>query len=175
MDDLFICGTKRRAPVFQRIVSLAAAAVLLAAQFVFRTLAQTYLMPAQTVPVLRGVLRFHYVENTGVAFGRFGENPAFMWAVTGFTGLILLFLLVAMCLGRVRRGLPTLFITLIMAGGIGIFAERFAEHYVVDYFEFLFVNFAIFNFADCLISLGAFGLLIWMLAGMRTQKREPNA
>ena len=36
-------------------------------------------------------------------------------------------------------------------------------HYGVDYIEPVFVNFAVFNFADCLITVGAFALIFYLI------------
>ena len=38
--------------------------------------------------------------------------------------------------------------------------------YVVDFIEPLFVNFAVFNFADCLITVGAFALIIYLIVDL---------
>ena len=50
-----------------------------------------------------------------------------------------------------------------ISGGIGNIIDRIRLHYVVDYIEPLFVNFAVFNFADCLITVGAFTLIIYLI------------
>ena len=43
---------------------------------------------------------------------------------------------------------------MIIAGGFGNMIDRIVQGYVVDYIEPLFVNFAVFNFADILINIG---------------------
>jgi signal peptidase II len=47
---------------------------------------------------------------------------------------------------------------LIFAGAIGNFIDRFINGYVVDMFEFLFINFPVFNVADMLLVSGALSL-----------------
>ena len=44
--------------------------------------------------------------------------------------------------------------TVVLAGGIGNLIDRIVSGYVVDYFEFLFMNFAVFNVADIYITVG---------------------
>ena len=43
---------------------------------------------------------------------------------------------------------------LIFAGGIGNLIDRVYQGYVIDYFEFLFIDFAIFNVADVYVCVG---------------------
>ena len=43
---------------------------------------------------------------------------------------------------------------LIFAGGIGNLIDRIMNGFVVDYFEFLFMDFAVFNVADIYVCTG---------------------
>ena len=52
---------------------------------------------------------------------------------------------------------------LMISGGIGNVIDRIRLHYVVDHIEPVFVNFAVFNFADCLITVGAFALIFYLI------------
>ena len=47
----------------------------------------------------------------------------------------------------------------VRAGGIGNWLDRVFNHQVVDYINFLFIRFAIFNLADVLVCTGI-GLLV---------------
>ena len=51
-------------------------------------------------------------------------------------------------------------ITSLTAGILGNLAERLAEGYVIDFIKLNFVNFAVFNFFDILISISIFSLAI---------------
>lgn len=51
-------------------------------------------------------------------------------------------------------------LALILAGTIGNFIDRLQNGYVVDMFELLFVNFPVFNVADCCLTIGVVWLLI---------------
>ena len=64
-------------------------------------------------------------------------------------------------------------ITLIIAGGLGNLIDRVFKGYVVDYIEPLFIEFAIFNFADILVTCSSIVLVIWLLYDIyRESKRE---
>ena len=53
---------------------------------------------------------------------------------------------------------------LILAGALGNFIDRIALGYVRDFIMFDFwKSFPIFNFADCLITVGAFVLMIYLI------------
>ena len=50
-----------------------------------------------------------------------------------------------------------------MSGGLGNIVDRVFRGYVIDYIEVLFVDFYIFNFADCLITVAAFLLIFYQI------------
>ena len=66
--------------------------------------------------------------------------------------------------------------TLVLGGGIGNLIDRVATGVVVDYINVLFVNFAIFNFADICVCVGVGLLMVWVLFDSYIkEKAEKNA
>ena len=63
-----------------------------------------------------------------------------------------------------------------VSGGIGNIIDRIRLRYVVDFIEPVFVDFAVFNFADCLITVGAFTLIGYLIYDIikdaKNQKKE---
>ena len=51
---------------------------------------------------------------------------------------------------------------MIMSGGIGNLIDRIRQGYVVDYLDVKLFNFAVFNFADICVVLGAMFALIFV-------------
>ena len=51
----------------------------------------------------------------------------------------------------------------IMAGALGNFIDRVHQHYVVDMFELLPINFPVFNVADSCLTVGVIALIIIIL------------
>ena len=109
------------------------------------------------VPVLPGVVGLTYVRNTGAAFSSF-EGMQWLFA------LIFLFFTVALLWEYFKKRLPfTRFerfcIAAIYGGCVGNMIDRLRLGYVVDMIETLFVDFPVFNVADCFITCGCIALL----------------
>lgn len=118
------------------------------------------LKPVQYIDVLDGILRFRYVENTGAIFGSFATHTAFLTVFSVILLGVTIFLLVK---NKNKNKLVSLCLLFMISGGVGNIIDRIRLHYVVDYIEPLFVDFAVFNFADCLITVGAFTLIFYLI------------
>ena len=62
-----------------------------------------------------------------------------------------------------------------IAGGIGNIIDRIRLHFVVDYIEPTFIDFAVFNFADCLITVGAFVLMIYLIIDIVKEEKQKKS
>ena len=60
----------------------------------------------------------------------------------------------------------------IIAGGLGNLIDRIFRGFVVDYIEPLFINFAIFNFADILVTCSSVVLVIWLIYEIYREGKE---
>ncbi len=120
---------------------------------------------------LFGLFQFRYVENTGAAFSSFSDNTEILTVVTVVILIFCLFLLLT-------RKFKPLFINvcllLVTAGGIGNVIDRIAYGYVVDFIEPLFIDFAVFNFADCCITVGAFMLIGYEIYELIIERKKLN-
>ncbi len=115
------------------------------------------------VPLIEGVFELQYSENRGAAFG-IGHNqgPWVRWLFIILTTLIMAFVLFLLLSGRFKSyKLVTISGILIVAGGVGNLIDRFFRGYVVDFLYFKWIDFPIFNFADCCVVIGAILLLIF--------------
>ena len=109
------------------------------------------------VPFLPGLLQLTYVQNTGAAFSSFqGQQWLFALIFLIFTGLII---------WEYRKntmGFTTFerwCIAAIYGGGLGNMIDRVRLGYVVDMIETTFVEFPVFNVADCFITCGTIALM----------------
>lgn len=105
---------------------------------------------------LFGLFQFRYVENTGAAFSSFSENTEILTVVTL---VIIVFCLILLLSRKLKSKFMNVCLLLVTAGGIGNVIDRIIYGYVVDFIEPLFVDFAVFNFADCCITVGAFMII----------------
>jgi signal peptidase II len=57
-----------------------------------------------------------------------------------------------------------------VGGGVGNALDRYLLGYVIDMFDTEFMNFPVFNVADCFITVGAVLLCIWALQDERKSR-----
>lgn len=156
----------------RRLVYAVSIIILTAADYLLKLLALNRLKPVDTVDFIPGVLGLRYVENTGAAFGSLSDRRALLCVITALAlvaGLVYIFS------GKIKYRIPEVCGVLIIAGGLGNLIDRVFRGYVVDYIEPLFVKFAVFNFADSLITVGAFALIIWLIVGMVRDAKTKKA
>lgn len=136
---------------------------LVGADQIIKLLVINYLKPIQYVDVIEGVLRFRYVENTGAIFGSFATHTV---VLTIFSVVLLGVTIFFLVTNKNKSKFVNICLLFMISGGIGNIIDRIRLHYVVDFVEPLFVNFAVFNFADCLITVGAFALIFYLIVDL---------
>jgi signal peptidase II len=136
---------------------LSAGAILIAADQVIKYWAVTHLQPLGSMDFIKiggfDVLGFYYTENTGAAFSSFGGMRYFLIVLNI---VLMAGLLVFAARSKQKHVLTSVSVMLILSGGVGNLIDRVRLGYVVDYFEVRLFDFAIFNFADMCIVIGAF-------------------
>ena len=138
-----------------KIISLVAAAMLVAADQGIKAWATAQLMPVGVMAVLPGIVELRYILNDGMAFSMLAGKQGIL---IGVTSLMLIGVLVWLLRGQMPP-LERVAWTLVLGGGIGNLIDRVMNGVVVDYINVLFMNFAVFNFADICVCCGV-GLLI---------------
>ena len=109
------------------------------------------------VSFLPGVLGLTYVQNTGAAFSAF-QGMQWLFAVIFllFTAAVLWeYFKKPMGFTRFERWC----IAAIYGGGLGNMIDRVRQGYVVDMQETEFMEFPVFNLADCFITCGCIALI----------------
>lgn len=153
-------------------IQLAAIAVLTAADLLIKNAVIEKIPLGEDVRFIDGILGFTYVRNTGVAWSMFDGNPQLLSVVTG----CLIFAVFVYLLLPVKRPFAyEICIPVILAGGIANLADRIMRGYVVDYIKTLFVDFPVYNFADCLITCGACALVIFMIYEIIKDEKNKKA
>ena len=113
------------------------------------------------VPFIPGLLQLTYVQNTGAAFSSFeGQQWLFALIFVVFTGLVLYeYFKKSMGFAPFERWC----IAAIYGGGLGNMIDRVRMGYVVDMIETTFMDFPVFNVADCFITCGCVLLMIHLV------------
>ena len=108
-----------------------------------------------------GVLSWTYTKNTGAAWSMLeGQRWLFILIFAVLTVLLLLeYFKFKMPFTALERWL----IAAIYAGGLGNIIDRVRLGYVVDMIHTDFMDFPVFNVADCFITCGCIGLMISLI------------
>lgn len=124
------------------------------------------------VGFIKNILGFTYVRNTGVAWSMFDGNPQLLSVITA---CLIFAVLIYLVLPLKRPLAYDICIPFILAGGTANLIDRIMRGFVVDYIKTLFVNFPVYNFADCLITCGAAALVIYMIYEIVTDAKKNKA
>ena len=138
------------------IFMLFSAAIVVADQITkFLTVANIALY--EDVPFIPGLLQLTYVQNTGAAFSSFeGQQWLFAIVFVVFTGMVFWeYFKSPMPFTTLERWC----IFAIYGGGLGNMVDRIRLGYVVDMIETTFMEFPVFNVADCFITCGCILLI----------------
>lgn len=148
------------------------AAILIVADQVVKFLVRANIPLGESVPFIPHILSLTYVENTGAAFSILRDHTWLLTVVSAVVVVVVGYLVVKkFILGR--WGLTSA--TLIMAGGVGNLIDRTVLGSVTDMFQTEFMEFAVFNVADCCITIGVFMLAIYLLFFYdKTHTKEEN-
>lgn len=113
------------------------------------------------VPFIPGVLQLTYVQNTGAAFSSFeGQQWLFALIFGVFTVMLLWeYFKKSMPFTKFERWC----IAAIYAGGLGNMIDRVRLGFVVDMIETTFIEFPVFNVADCFITCGCILLMAHLI------------
>lgn len=106
----------------------------------------------ESLDIIKGFFSLTYVENRGAAFGMLQGARVFFIILT-----VAVFVLAFFYLRKNRPSgvLEKLSISFIAGGALGNFIDRAFLSYVRDFLSADFIDFPVFNIADCFICIGA--------------------
>lgn len=148
-----------------------AAAILICLDQAAKYFAVLKLKPIGSMVLVDGVMDLTYVENHGVAFGMLSGQR---WAILLLTGVITVGLVYYYTtLPKTREYFyARIAMVMIFAGAIGNMIDRMLRGFVVDFFEFTFFQWPVFNVADIYVVLGVFILMILILFVIKEPAEE---
>ena len=112
------------------------------------------------VNFIPGVVQFRYAENTGMAFSMLSGAR---WICILVTVVACVGVLYYMLSNRCKSLWLYWSLGVVVSGGIGNLVDRVMQGYVVDFIEPTFVDFAVFNIADCAVTCGAVSLVLYLV------------
>ena len=133
--------------------------------------ATTYLLPVGSRPLIPGFIELRYVLNDGMAFSLLSGRR---WLLIGVTGVVLLAVAIALIVHKMPR-LERIVWMLVLGGGLGNLIDRVRTGVVVDYLNFQFIDFPVFNFADICVCTGVGLLVLSLLLDLRKERRADAA
>ena len=128
-----------------------------------------YLKPVGTFPILQDALHLTYVENRGAAFGMLADSR---WVFMVVSAVSIVALSVYLIRKKPKSRLLCLSLAFVIGGGIGNMIDRLANGRVTDMICLDFINFPVFNVADCFITVGCFALIVYVIFLDRTEDKK---
>ncbi len=120
--------------------------------------AQSHLMSGD-ITVWDGVLKLHYLENRGAAWGLF-ENLFWVFYIVTAVAVFIMAYLYARIPFEKKYVFLRILLVVLCAGAVGNFIDRAWYQYVIDFIYLEFINFPVFNVADIYVTVSVILLVI---------------
>ncbi len=146
--------------------------VLLVIDQYTKYLTVTHLEVSESKEFINGFLRFTYVQNRGASFGMLqGRRTGFIILTCIVLPIMIYYYLkisviMNVCSEVIKKwhfSMLNFGLMLMIIGSIGNFIDRVRLSYVIDFLDVEFIDFPVFNMADCYITVGTIVLLIIMI------------
>ena len=107
------------------------------------------------------LINLTYLENRGAAFGILQDSRIFFILLTlAIVGYLIYYFIKNY---KTSPKILNVSIAFIISGALGNFYDRLFNGYVVDFLDFAFIDFPVFNVADIFVTVGSFLLIIYMI------------
>jgi len=171
----------KKSILVRRIVYIILCAILVFADQFTKWLATNKLMNKDPFVIIDNVLEFNYLDggNNGVAWGLFSGNITIFIILTIILLGIFVFiinkldkLIKSELISASKAIILQLTIVILISGAIGNFIDRFINGYVVDFIYFKLINFPLFNFADCCITVSVIFMFLLIIFKLNDEEFE---
>lgn len=109
--------------------------------------------------IFNGAINILYLENKGAAFGILAQNKLFLIFMSSIFTITLIYVFLNK---NINNKILLTSLALIIGGGLGNLINRAWLGYVIDYIKLSFFE-PVFNFADCCLTLGALGMIFYII------------
>ena len=122
--------------------------------------------------VLPGIVGLTHVQNTGGAWSVFSDHTWLLIAVS----LVFFAIMIHAVAKKWITGTGTLWsLFAVLGGGLGNLIDRVRLGYVVDMIETQFMDFPVFNVADCFITCGAIAMAVFLILDEKKNQSQREA
>ena len=126
----------------------------------------------RSVPFIPYVMDLTYVQNTGAAFSILRQHT---WLLTLTSAAVMLVMCWLIVKGFFKNAQGRWSAALVLAGGMGNLIDRAVFGFVTDMFQTTFMDFPIFNVADCCITVGVPLLFLYVWLYMSREEKEKGS
>ena len=140
--------------------SIALLAVLIGLDQALKYWTVSHLALGESAQLIPGVLQLTRMPNYGAAWSSLSGKTAVLLVITAALMIAVAWLLIKKI---VRHPLGVTAGLFILGGGLGNMIDRVRLGYVVDMIQTEFMNFPVFNVADCFISCGCILLMLHLI------------
>lgn len=136
--------------------------ILLAIDQFTKMLVKTYMTIGQSVTLIKDFFNLTYVLNDGAGFSLLRGQQSLFLIITPIAIAIFIYLLLK---EKNKNLFNVAAYLMIISGTLGNYLDRLSSGLVVDFLDFYILgyDFPIFNFADILLTVGVFVLMLTVL------------
>ncbi len=151
------------------MIYILSAILIIALDQITKILAVKNLRFGQVKEIIPNILSFTYVKNEGAAFGILQGARIFFIVLTIIVLIGAIYYIVKM---RPTSRLEKWALALIAGGAVGNFIDRAYFGFVRDFIMVEFIDFPVFNIADCFVCIGAGLYILYALLDMLKGKNS---
>lgn len=154
------------------MIYIIAAILIVALDQITKILCSASFELEETKTVISGILSFTYVRNEGAAFGILEGARVFFIILTIS---VLLGLIYYLFKSRPQSRLERWALATMAGGAVGNFIDRLYFGYVRDFIKVEFIEFPVFNIADCFVCIGAGLYILYAFSDIFKKKEEKES
>ena len=161
------------------IIAFIIAAFVIAADQISKYIVKTNMNIGQSFNLIPNILNIRYIENEGASFGILKDHRWIFMSLSSvaLAGMCVIIIYLSRRSVRKNNFYVNVALSFMFGGGIGNMIDRLfnesvynssiekGKKVVVDFLEFDFIDFAVFNFADAFICIGSVLLCVCIFAG----------
>lgn len=134
--------------------------LIIISDIVTKRLAVYFLSGVSTIPIIKDIVHFTYVENKGAAFGILQNHR---WIFITLSIIIIAAILLFKIRNKAKARFLDLGLSFVLGGAVANLIDRIFIGYVIDFIDFRIIDFPVFNIADIFVVIGAIMLSIFYI------------